>query len=252
VAGLALFALDYCWLEPGQKVLKTLGAKMQERFDCTVLDLPWRADRHGAEPTPEEIVRWSRKHPSTAGLRDWYSPVVGRLPLDLARVACQRASGVWNASMRRRYADALVAVAVGVALLLVALAYGTGRSVEGLLTALATLLPLGRWTLREQKSQRESAGKSERVRDRATRLWRRLLDGDGDADVEEVRRDARELQNDVYDQRKGDQQLFAFVYRRFRDRDEEEMQVAAEALVAEYERHANRWKPLPSLGLLGS
>lgn len=44
-----------------------------------------------------------------------------------------------------------------------------------------------------------------------------------------------ELPNDIYDQRKGDQQVFSCVHRRYRD--EAETRVSAEALVAEYDRH---------------
>lgn len=235
VVGFVLFWVDFAWLEPRQKTRKTLGAKMQERFDCSVLDLPWRAERNGAEPTPEEVARWSGRHASTAALRNWYNPAVGRLPLALARIACQRANGNWNATMRRRYAD-LLRVAARVAVFgLLGAGYVRDANMRSVVLMVVTLAPFLHWSAREQRRQQDAAAVSERVRDRALAQWRRLLIGD--ADPATALYDARELQNDIYDQRKGDQQMFAFVYRRFRDRDEEEMRVAVESLVAEYEIH---------------
>jgi hypothetical protein len=48
--------------------------------------------------------------------------------------------------------------------------------------------------------------------------------------------DSRELQNDLFDQRRDSPPIFRWAYARFRDVDEAAMQHAAEALVVDYER----------------
>jgi hypothetical protein len=71
------------------------------------------------------------------------------------------------------------------------------------------------------------------VVDRAEGLWRKLLER-GESDLVEIQQDARELQNDIFDQRKRDPMVFGWVYSMWRAEDEETMHVGADALVAEY------------------
>jgi len=59
--------------------LKKQGAKIQEAFDCEVLNLKWRKIKAG-EPVETEIVRdegnsYIRGHPDLTALRDWYPPL---------------------------------------------------------------------------------------------------------------------------------------------------------------------------------
>ena len=51
----------------------------------------------------EAAEKFRRKN-TTAKHRDWYPPEVGRLPLPLARLICQRAAVWWDMSQRRKYA----------------------------------------------------------------------------------------------------------------------------------------------------
>ena len=59
-------------------------------------------------------MEWSGKHgpDPNARLKDWYPPVVGDLPLPLARAICKRANCWWDAELRRRIPHVAVAVMV--------------------------------------------------------------------------------------------------------------------------------------------
>lgn len=231
VGGIIIFLLDWALLEPQQKKLKLIGATLQEMFDCEVLALPWREQRVGPKLAVEDVERWASRHPSNVGLHNWYAAELVQLPLPFARVACQRSNARWNGDMRDRYARhlAVAAVLLASALLLSGILLGAA-----LLTVLewgATLLPLPMWMLREATRQRTSADDSRRVATRADQLWQRLLAGE---DAKALEGDVRELQNDIFDQRRRDQQVFAWVYRRYRTEDERLMKVGAQAFVDEY------------------
>jgi hypothetical protein len=73
------------------------------------------------------------------------------------------------------------------------------------------------------------------VVNRSEGLWLKLLER-GESGPVEIQQDARELQNDIFDQRKRDPMVFGWVYSMWRTEDEETMHVGAEALVAEYTR----------------
>lgn len=233
LASLVIFVVDWGVLDPRQKRLRTLGAKFQELFDCEALQMPWRGERIGEKPAPEEIDRWARTHPSSVGMRNWYDVEVGRLPIPFARAACQRANGKWNGGMRRRYAGHLLAAALVIVLGVVVLAALLQAAFLAAVMWLVVLLPLLSWLLREWKRQSDSAYEAERVAARADRMWRQLLAG---GNLENFEQGARELQNDIYDQRWRDQQMFSWVYHRYRERDEPSMRVGVAELVEEYAR----------------
>jgi hypothetical protein len=243
-SGLLLLAADLLVFDPKQKQWRMLAARVQEMFDVEVLSLPDAGARGGVAVDAETVARWARMHPSSTGLRDWYPVAVGRLPLHFGRVVCQRSNGVWNGTMRRRYAAAIgTAAGLMVALVVIALAVSRG-SVRELLIWLAILSPALTWAVREARRQIDSVKASDRVIQRATALWSALLAGA--LTPEAALHESRRLQDDIYEQRRQDQQVFAWVYSRFRSEQEEDMKVGAEALLGEYARAITRGGTWPS------
>jgi hypothetical protein len=246
VGGLLLLGADLGWLDPKQKERRALAARAQEMFDVEVLSLPDHGYRTGPALDPETVARWARRHSSAVGLRNWYPVAVGRLPLEFGRVVCQRANGVWNGTMRRRFAVAIRAAA-GLLVAIVVIAYVvTGGAVTSMLSWLLTLSPALVWAIREARRQMESVEASDKVKDQSLALWSALLARamSPEAAVQE----SRTLQDAIYDQRRRDQQVFAWVYSRFRSQQEEDMKVGADALVGEYERAIARRGATPPAG----
>jgi len=227
-----LFAVDWGLLDPRQKELRTLAARMQEVFDCQLFEIPYRTDRVGAKPDAEVIANWSRKRPSTSQLRNWYSPEVGQLPLPLARVACQRSSANWNARMRTRFSGWLKSGSILLVLAITLYAVLAHKSAGDWAFWAATILPMVSWSLREARRQAEAAEASTKIAERGRKLWERLLNGS--ASDEEIAQETRELQNDIFDQRRRDQQVFGWVYRKYRDHDEETMRIGVADLVDQW------------------
>src|SRR5260370_26261826 len=59
---LAITVLDVTLLERFQKATRKKAAKLQEQFDCTVLELPWNKFTVGARVGPEAIHAAASKH----------------------------------------------------------------------------------------------------------------------------------------------------------------------------------------------
>jgi len=76
--------MDALFLERYQSHLKKLGAKIQETFDCDVLNLPWRRLKAGdavdTELVREEGKAYLQKQADKSYLENWYPPVVSLLP----------------------------------------------------------------------------------------------------------------------------------------------------------------------------
>src|SRR4051794_23247686 len=53
--GVAATGLDLFWLNPWHKRLREQAAKVQEEFDCYVLELPWNDIKVGKRPDAEAV-----------------------------------------------------------------------------------------------------------------------------------------------------------------------------------------------------
>jgi hypothetical protein len=221
-------------LERLQESASSQGAKLQELFDRELFDLEWRAEESGTKPAPEDVTEWARRHPDENELENWYPPEVGKLPLSLARIACQRSNGWWDSRMRNRYSDFLVAIAVATAaIVLIGMAMFDSR-VLFLFELLFALSPIFIWSTREATKHRRLARERERIQERSERAWNDALSGRlNDEQLETV---SRELQAEIYHQRKANAQMFAWAYSKYRNSNEEAMRVGVRELVAEFDR----------------
>lgn len=229
--------LDALVLEPRQKRLAQQAAKIQEAFDCDVLDLPWQELKTGDRPAEELINEKAEKHrrsdPLFSKLKDWYSPGVGQLPLAVARVLCQRVNIWWDAGLRKRYANWLAWGLLSILLLLVILGMLRGMPLSDFIySMLIPMLPAFLWTIREHKKQQETASTLDRLHTAACKLWERALKrklADG-----QLKQASRDLQNEIYDHRRSAPFIFDWIYNRLRKADEAQMNKNSGDLVQEY------------------
>jgi len=243
--GIAVTLLDTFVLTPRQKSLKAKAAKIQEAFDCDVLSLEWRSISVGSRPDPEDVVKWSaRKKLSPEDEKDltgWYPKAVGVLPISLARIVCQRANCWWDAELRRRYAAGAVAVVSAIfGISAVAGIIGHFPLDQWVLAGIVPLLPVSILGIRQYKDQREAAERLDALRGHAERLWREALGG---AQEDRLMQQSRELQDELFDHRRRNPLIFDSIYAKLRNRQEEQMNRAAEELVEEARKQLHLDRP---------
>jgi len=166
-AGIAVALFDTLWFEPKQSDFRDLGAKVQEEFDCTVLELPWNTPLAGERVSAEEVYEAYKmyKPSKSAPLEDWYPKVLGTLPLYQARLICQRTNSWWDAKLRRRYCGWIgytLSLVVGCVIIL-GLVNGVSLQ-KFVLAVVAPLLPAVLWAGREYRRQKETAIRSDRLK----------------------------------------------------------------------------------------
>lgn len=234
--GIVAALIDIAYLNRWEHSLQRKAAKIQEMFDCDVLNLPWRYLTVGHPPDVESIAEASKKYkskdPHYAALHDWYPKAVGKLPLPLARIVCQRANCWWDGKLRRRYAvNALALVGLlTVAVLLIGLV--GGFSVEGLvLSVLAPLTPAFTWAIRQYYEQSDYSIAADHLKEYCERLWSQAVSGK--ISDEELARESRELQDGIFERRCRGPLIFNWIYRLLRKEYEEQMNISAEALTQE-------------------
>lgn len=204
------------------------GAKLQEEFDCEVLGMQWNELVAGEKVDHERVHSASRNRldsKSEQQLRDWYPTAVGRLPLHLARVLCQRENLMYDGRVRGFYSNVLATCLV--LFFVAALAYGLVadlRMAEWVVGILAPATPALMWAAREFRRQRHTTESLEVLKAEADKLWKKAATG---GTPEAIYASSRELQNAIYNHRLNSSLIFDFLYRFRREDLEDEMNAGA-------------------------
>ena len=230
---LTIAIVDIAVLDRLQKRQLVAGAKVQEKFDCAVLELPWDPFAVGRELEPEavheaaaELVR-SKKD---GDLTDWYPPIVGEVPIHQARLICQRTNLWYDSKLRRHYGVLVVGAAACLAVVLIAIGIAGGFTMTSfVLVAVAPAAPFASWALREFFRQRDVADALDRLRAEAEALWRRAKDGG--CSPAECAAQSRMLQTAIFARRSNSPPIFDWVYRRLRRKTEDQMTEGAAQMV---------------------
>jgi hypothetical protein len=236
-AALLFGVCEVIFLDRWHKGLMKTAAKLQEDFDCDVLEMRRNEFLEGASVDPEEVYDLSAKKFSPEGeqqLRDWYPVAVGNVPMHVGRILCQRENLLYDGNVRKTYSRIL---RIGLLLLVAGFAVysiSAGLKVEAfLLTVLAPATPILNWTLREFFRQRDTVETLERLKSESQKLWKRAVDG---MPANEAAERSRELQDAIYNHRVASPLVFDFLYRFRRDGLEAQMNAGADHLVAEFHK----------------
>lgn len=233
--GLIVALTDVVLLTPWQKRLRDHAARIQEAFDCDVLELPWNSIKVGHRPDPELVKEHADAYSQIASrfspLTDWYPPIVGDLPLSVARVICQRTNCWWDSKQRRRYAVSILVVTGVITAAITAIAVAGDFSVNDLLLAIvAPLAPTFVLAFRQASEHSEAANRLDKLKAHAERLWTDTSSGNSPP---HVAAETRSLQDEIFENRKRSPFVFDWIFMRLRKDYEAQMNHGAGQLVAD-------------------
>lgn len=210
--------IDVLGLERIQSERKKVAAKMQEEFDCELFGLPWNEIRCTTLPETEFLneaaEKFGRKN-TTAKHRDWYPKEVGRLPLPLARLICQRAAVWWDMSQRRKYAGWLVVIVAVLVVGVVAVSFTADQRVRDMvLSVYVPIAPAVVWAVRECIRQRDAVSALEKLKGRIESIFDEAISGK--RSLGELNQLSRNIQDMIFDGRSRNPLFFDFLYNRLR------------------------------------
>lgn len=227
------------FLNPWQRSLKNDAARIQEFFDCEVLELPWHELKTGARPEPELIVtaaesfkrrKNSQKHYDD--LRNWYPTSVDQLPLHFARLVCQRTNCWWDSQLRLRYSRAMVATLCGLTIVVIIIAFINSLTTSHLFVSIfSPLLPLYIHGIYQFDEHRRAANKRANLQRYIENFWQLALSSRMSRN--QMLKESRDLQDMIFDSRRSDPLVFDWIYKRLRGKHEEYMATGAEQYVKE-------------------
>lgn len=229
-AALVVLMFDAIVLDRLQKRLIKDAAKHAEEFDCFVLQLPWNDFLCGPRHAPETVSRaasaFQNDTKSAAKIRDWYPTVVGAAPIQHARLACQRSNLWYDAELRKRYSNLVIAlpIIVFVVFLIVGL-LGDLRFPDLILSVAVPAAPILLWSFRERFRHGDTARAQQSLMSTVESLWIDMKSSD--IEPKALLLKSREFQDAIYQRRQSSPLIFPFVYRFYRTSMETEMNFGA-------------------------
>ncbi|OUC12077.1 MAG: hypothetical protein B0A82_24310 [Alkalinema sp. CACIAM 70d] len=234
--GIIATLLELIFFSRLQKFTQEKAAKIQQIFDCEVLQFNWASLNCGVRIEPETIVdasnRFKRKKRNLAKLPNWYPTSVSKLPIHQARIICQRSNVWWDAQLRRRYSKWIVFVLFALTIIVLLIGLIGGLTLEKfLLAVLAPLTPAFVFGLRQYTEHNEAAVRLDRLRENAEALVQEIINRR--YTPQDLERESYSLQTQIFDNRRRSPLIMDWLYSRLRNEDEEKMNKGAESLVQE-------------------
>lgn len=207
-------------LGPWIKSTKARAAKIQNLFDCNVLNIPWNYLKLGAKPgkemTSEYAAKYKQKETDFSSLKDWYSdkPVGSE---DTSTILFQQKSNVWwDSYLRKRFIIYRLIVDVSFFLLLLVICTIIDCSLKSfILQVLIPLIPLFLLSNKLYRQHRQAFLKYKRTNDYLKVVFEKIQKGDyrrEDVEIESIL-----LQDEIYESRTTSPLLpdwFYFVFRK--------------------------------------
>jgi hypothetical protein len=231
--GIIATFLELLFFSRLQKTTQEKAAKIQQIFDCEVLEFNWASLNCGVRVEPETIIdasnRYKRKNPNLSKLQDWYPVSVGQLPIHQARIICQRSNVWWDAQLRRRYSKWILFILFSLTVIVLLIGLIGGLTLEKfLLAVLAPLTPAFVFGLRQYT---EPAVRLDRLRENAEALVQEVVSRR--FTPQDLERESYSLQTQIYDNRRRSPLILDWLYSRLRNEDEEKMNKGVESLIQE-------------------
>ena len=234
--GVLITLADIFLLTPWQKSLKDSAAKIQEMFDCDVLELSWNDLKAGKRPDPEYIKEQSEKYFKSplknSPLENWYDHSdIDTLPIYVARIACQRTNCWWDAKQRRSYALYVILTVILIFIIVFGVSLKDSFSMENfILKVLAPLAPVFLLGIRQYREQIDSANRLDKLKDYSESLWKDALSKKSER---ELTTKSRNLQDEILEHRKKSPPIFDFIFKRLRNSYNEKMNFGLDVFIKE-------------------
>ena len=234
--GILIVLFELFVFTPWVKKLQDNAARIQELFDTKVLGLDWNEISVGKRPDPEQVHEETKKHGTTeekiTGLRNWYPVIIDGIPDVLGIIISQRSNVWWDARMRRKYTLAIRIILVSIAFGLIGYGlYEKKDMFEFLAFMVAPLAATYVFGYRQMMEHGDAADRLDKLKSFSEKIWSDALAG---KDIATLMLESRALQDQIFDHRQKNPPIFDFLFRWFRDGNEELMNKGAKTLVDEY------------------
>jgi len=210
---------------------KELAAKIQERFDTLIFDMPWNEVIAGTKPSSEEINQLRRKYlllnnSDTSALVDWYNPQVSSVEHEKGILLCQRMNLYWDVALRKVAIKQVKVISITwLATVIVIGLFQNMTLLAFIVSTLIPLLPVCLYALKLISDNTKSIETLTRLKELLEKAWNDVLQRSID------QRMLREIQNEIFTHRKTNRPVSDKFYWKRKDTYEEDAQYTIEKMI---------------------
>lgn len=223
IASAGVVFINILILDPWIERIKVSAAKIQNMFDCNVLDIPWNYLKLGAKPgkeiKAEYVAKYKKKEADFGSLKDWYSGKRSGSESAIASLVHQKSNVWWDSYLRKRFVVYRVIVDIAFFLFLLTICTITGCSLKTfILQVLIPFIPLFLLSNRLYRQHRQAFFKYKRTNDYLKEVFEKIQKGDyqrEDVEIESIL-----LQDEIYESRIASPLIPDWFYSFFRKRQE--------------------------------
>lgn len=233
---LAVVLLDVMLLNRRQSKMKEDAARIQEMFDCFLLEIPWRTLQVGAKVDAESLneyeSKYRRKQKDLNHLKDWFVSDVGSIPIEYARLICQRTNLLWDTKLRKRYTVSLRVILWTFFAAVIVFSVQQSMPMDVFLSTVAVVvLPAVVWGIREVSRHSETISRLATIKSHLDHIWNEILKRTMKAQTLEAR--TSEIQSEIYRLRANNPVIFNWVYKLQRNRTQSHVDSVTRDLISE-------------------
>jgi hypothetical protein len=232
---IVFFIIDLILIIPVISIKKGKAAKIQELFDCDVLQIPKSPLKTSSDIAVEEVLLHYEAHnkikSNVEKVRDWYSPEISSLDIDFARLICQRTNCWWDAKLRVRYMNTLRLMSVIIPLIILVAGIMIKMQIDELVLIASSLMPLFKFAGKEFSDHKTANDRLEKTHNYILKIWDNVLKNCYEKGT--LLSESRMIQDEIYEHRTKSPFILDFIYNLFREKNELLMNKTAAILVLE-------------------
>jgi hypothetical protein len=226
--------VDFYLLDPSINRLKLRAASVRECFDLDVLSLPLSPFRP-ASISIEDIVAISDPLPLAQEKKkiNWYPIAIQVIPIEPARLICQRSSMQYDERLRNSYRFLWIGLFATIVLLLLLWCFIINPNFYRIAIITSSILPAALFCIKQNQLNEEACAKIATMRAFFDSIWQKLLSSD--INPNSLAKASREIQDELFLHRSQRPLVPNFYYYLQRAKNEKVMNDAALDYVKKYQ-----------------
>lgn len=233
--GVCFFLIDLIFIERFITEQRTKAAKIQELFDCDVLQIAKSPLKSADDVLVEEVLvhykAFTRAKKDISKIIDWYPKKVSIINIEYARLICQKTNCWWDSKLRTLYCSILLMLCVGLGLGIIIYGFVAHLQLEQVVLIISGLIPFFQFSSKQYFDNSDSATRLTKVNLYITEIWSQIVDKKIEAS--ELMTVSRRIQDEFYDNRIRSPLILDSFYWIFRHSNEGLMTRTAETLIEE-------------------
>lgn len=198
ILSVVLLIVDFFLFQRFIKKYRESGAKIQEAFDCAVLNIKPNVLKIGETKKSEDIFNIANNYKKTACLSNWYYDKVQNLPTPFKEILSIRSNLYWDSFLRKRYMYYTSSIFLLVISIILICAYFENKNfIDSIATLIAPLSAFLSICFKIIFENKEASEKLDKLYIHVDKLLSNAKKGQTDFE-----KDFRNVQDEIYEGRK--------------------------------------------------